>query len=467
MTSYAPEPVLDPNRPFMLTQDGVVFFDLPGTSYLSSDDIARSLSNLCRFGGHTPKFYCPSPSTPVLTYDLRWVCAGDIKTGDRLLGFDEHPPGGVRNLRKWRESTATVYGERLDETVRLVMSDGSELVVSSSHPLLVSFKAAGNQRWETAGSILSRFTSGGTTYLPKFLEPWKLDSSYEAGWLAGILDGEGSLSSTASSVSPQLTVAQNPGLVWDQIKLGLSNRGVRFRENRQDEKYTCKNLSVLGGRSVVLGLLGSIRPVRMVSKVSARMVGADFMRHKPLVQVVHAEPCGFGPIVMLETSTRTYLTNGFGSHNSVAEHSVYVSCLLLGHGPLFALAGLVHDGTEAIVQDMVKPLKDLFPDYKAFEDRVAPLVLSTLAPNVPLGEFTNLNLISAVKKADLDLLGWELSSFFGERGFDFAYNGDTSRREISKVSKELGIHEPSCLPPDLAKALFTSTLTRLLSELEC
>lgn len=209
MTSYAPEPVLDPNRPFMLTQDGVVFFDLPGTSYLSSDDIARSLSNLCRFGGHTPKFY------------------------------------------------------------------------------------------------------------------------------------------------------------------------------------------------------------------------------------------------------------------TVAEHSVYVSCLLLGHGPLFALAGLVHDGTEAIVQDMVKPLKDLFPDYKAFEDRVAPLVLSTLAPNVPLGEFTNLNLISAVKKADLDLLGWELSSFFGERGFDVAYNGDTSRREISKVSKELGIHEPSCLPPDLAKALFTSTLTRLLSELEC
>lgn len=52
---------------------------------------------------------------------------------------------------------------------------------------------------------------------------------------------------------------------------------------------------------------------------------------------------------------------------SVAQHSVLVSSLA---GPEHALCGLLHDATEAYVGDMVRPLKQLIPNFRTFEDRI-------------------------------------------------------------------------------------------------
>ncbi len=48
--------------------------------------------------------FCVSPTTKILTADLRYVEAGTLEEGDRLLAFDEEPPAGRRS-RQWRESS--------------------------------------------------------------------------------------------------------------------------------------------------------------------------------------------------------------------------------------------------------------------------------------------------------------------------------------------------------------------------
>lgn len=53
---------------------------------------------------------------------------------------------------------------------------------------------------------------------------------------------------------------------------------------------------------------------------------------------------------------------------SVAEHCVRVSRLFTPDSYL-AKWGLLHDATEAYLQDLPKPVKDLLPGYKIIEDR--------------------------------------------------------------------------------------------------
>lgn len=61
----------------------------------------------------------------------------------------------------------------------------------------------------------------------------------------------------------------------------------------------------------------------------------------------------------------------FGGHvktfYSVAEHSVYVSQHVK---PKDALAGLLHDASEAYVVDMPRPIKNYMPQYRDIEENV-------------------------------------------------------------------------------------------------
>jgi hypothetical protein len=81
---------------------------------------------------------------------------------------------------------------------------------------------------------------------------------------------------------------------------------------------------------------------------------------------------------------------------SVAQHSVMVSNLV---PPQDALAGLLHDASEAFLNDINSPLKQLLTQYKEIEKRVESVIMR----NFGLPE----TLPTSVKTADLIMLATE------------------------------------------------------------
>lgn len=75
----------------------------------------------------------------------------------------------------------------------------------------------------------------------------------------------------------------------------------------------------------------------------------------------------------------------FGGHlkqfYSVAQHSYHVSKRV---HPKQALAGLLHDATEAYLLDMPRPIKQRLPEYKAVEDNLMRVIAERFGLDWPL-----------------------------------------------------------------------------------
>lgn len=362
---------------WMQTYTGRAFWPLdPRPEEVDPLDIAHALGMLCRYGGHVNRFYCVTPETRVLTSDLRWVPAGDLKQDDGLLAFDEHLSGEVvpdrRRRRKSRGARVTHTGAIQRRIIRLDLADGTSIRASAEHPWVVARKASRNQSWMTAEQIMTDVHSGHSRYMLRFVPPWEECGSWEDGYLAGMLDGEGHVSfRTGGPFS--LGFAQNPGPTLDRVEAALRRRSVDFVTVRNPQSRVM-NLTIRGHWYDRAALLGSIRAERLIGKVEERILTDRFpaqLHAAETLRVVGAADEGMGEVVALSTSTGTYFAEGFGAHNSVAEHCILMSNYVEAmSGPQDALWALLHDATEAYVGDVIRPLKALLPAYSIIEDQV-------------------------------------------------------------------------------------------------
>ncbi len=251
--------------------------------------------------------YCLDPAARVLTSDLDWKPAGDLEVGEEIIGFPEDLEGHIRLLPSEVERTDRIETERYR-----VLTDRGETVVSARHLFVTRrddrrTKNARRQSWVAAETLRpgDRIKFATT--------PWNRGEDFETGWFAGMLDGEGWITSGG-----QLGVAQNQGPVLDRLRKIVVRSGVRVREHRQSGSK-CVSL-VAESMWDAMRAIGVSRPTRLLSKARRLWEGRRGFAAKGDVKhaatVLSVESLGRGEVVALRTSTATLIADGFLGHNS-------------------------------------------------------------------------------------------------------------------------------------------------------
>jgi hypothetical protein len=269
--------------------------------------------------------YCLDPSTRVLTADLRWVSIGSVATGDSLLAFDEHPQG--RKNRHWKYSVVTEASTVDLPCYRLDLDDGTEVIASENHRWLVD-TGPGGLKWRATGQLrASHATSKSLRFSPsrlvRVLMPWVTNQSYDAGYLAGVLDGEGHLSQRERSDrdgqhSLRVGFAQRDNPLASRARISMTNLGFKWSECLGGGTHKdVTNFGITGRQQEVLRVLGEVRPVRLLESFDADKMGSIYKMTTP--KVLRKTFIGTRVVSAISTTSKTFIAEGLLSHNCAPQ----------------------------------------------------------------------------------------------------------------------------------------------------
>lgn len=246
--------------------------------------------------------YCLDPNMRVLTADLNWVPLGDIQVGRRLVAFSE-----TLSPHNCYEPATVTFATMLRKRRLRVITTHGDLVCSEDHMFAATPGPGGRSRWMRADALRRN------SRIRYAMTPWERDDSYDGGWLAGMIDGEGSWAK-----SGELVVTQKAGVVLDRLMTVLASKGIDA-DLRRKTSGDCHYIS-LRGVGTGLSHVGRFQPVRMIGKAEGHWSGRRIhgkLTPRPLVIAV--EPLPDGDVAAIKTTTRTFIAEGFLSHNCGVE----------------------------------------------------------------------------------------------------------------------------------------------------
>ncbi len=260
---------------------------------------------------------CLDPETKVLTADLKWRRLEDVAVGEELVSVDEFPQAGPGKGRKMLRAVVEAKRDVYEDAYHVEMSNGVVFVATGLHRFLCRQRGGSNVDWrrikDTVPGDKIRFIT----------KPWG-EPVLEDAWMGGILDGEGSLRQKTHA-GVELCASQVEGPVYDRIKKYFASRGYTLREDTDrrlagtSSKLGSKivHKAVIGRMNEMFQILGQTRPTRFIDRPwweGKELPGKN--SGEAYATVVGIRPLGQRRMIDLQTSTQTFIAEGFVSHNS-------------------------------------------------------------------------------------------------------------------------------------------------------
>lgn len=288
----------------------------------------NTLNNSVGMNLHSICVDCVVGDHRVLTEDLRWVRADAVRVGDRLIGFSEDlkhavfEPAVVTAVRKVREPS-----------YRIRMKNGDVLTSSHSHQWVASRPSDGHINWFRTEQFMNRYQTkrAGHFALRKFVQPWDEDTSFDAGWLSGFLDGEGALSGDHLAVSQ--TLSGDNEIPAARMEKEVYRRAKSVNRQLRSKGGVWKDTLVLRVVNLedIMTILGQVRPERLLAKWTKFLYEGNASRNrarkhmkrgrspfqkKDIRQEIDCiEYIGETDVYSITTTSSTLIVEGYLSHN--------------------------------------------------------------------------------------------------------------------------------------------------------
>lgn len=292
---------------------------------------------------HAECRYCLTPDALILTKDLKWKKLGSLKVGDSLFAFSENSVGRAEQRRHWETATITHLHTDIQDVYDVELGNGDHVKTTAEHKWLVRTRSNGCEWLATKDMWIKGYNLEGkkktgphtdrtTTTVCKPFEVIFQDESYESGWLSGMIDADGHLT--------QQTIHNPDGSIRYGLRVGVAqcdkyphiqkelirliekftgnNRPCRQSMDKSIKKTPLKSnypswqYLVTGSNIEKVQFLMRVRPKKM-EKLDIDKLG--MVRSKYDVKVKSITSIGKKEIVVMETSTHTFIANGYMMHN--------------------------------------------------------------------------------------------------------------------------------------------------------
>lgn len=286
--------------------------------------------------------FCLDKNTKILSSNLRWITLNDIEIGQEIIGVDEQDPIGRGNGRKMRKAIVERKSSVFEDAFRLKMDNDEELIATAKHRFLGKNNGSTKTTWRRVEDIK---LGEEIRYITK---PWG-DSEFEDGWFGGMIDGEGCLRFKNHS-GAEINVAQRVSPLFDRIVEYAKKNNYSFTIESDCRKNSDGNTSKYGNQVVkkvvfsrmneLFCLLGKTRPKRFVE--INWWEGKDFPGKRSgeaWAKVVSIEALGKREMIDIQTSTKTFIAEGFISHNSSAVTGYFYVDTIMNPGTNTGLVG--------------------------------------------------------------------------------------------------------------------------------
>lgn len=252
--------------------------------------------------------YCLEENHEVLTKGLIYKPLKDLKIGEELIAFEENPTDS--QTRKYCSSIVQKHETEEAELFEVLLSCGKSFKCTAEHLWLA--KIGTKFDWVRTDKLTHRHK------VVKGQNYFKPDLSHDAGYLAGVFDGEGWLSKpNCTQGGIQLGFAQKDNACLVRSLEILDRMGIKYKKYKHTEADNpVYNVRILGSSADKLEFLGRVRPERLISNFYPEMLGRLQKQDGDNEHyVINVAPCGKGRIVKMQTSSGTFIAEGFAHHN--------------------------------------------------------------------------------------------------------------------------------------------------------